>query len=258
MSRIKILYTQPDIIWENPVANFGQYEALIREGAEDPDLIVLPEMFNTGFSMRAGKVSESMEGRSIEWLKALADQYNAAACGSLAIREHGSYYNRFVFVFPGGDISYYDKRHLFRVSGEEEAYTPGNERLVIQYRNWRILPQICYDLRFPVWSRNRDDYDLLIYVASWPEPRWDVWRSLLKARSIENVCYTLGVNRVGTDGRKIAYRGDSRVLNFKGEIIHELELNQASSAQMELDLNDLEGYRKKFPVHLDRDEFEIL
>ncbi len=258
MSEIKILYVQPDIIWEDPQSNFPKYEKLIRNAAREPDLIILPEMFNTGFSMKAGEIAESMEGSSMSWLKKMAGEYDAALCGSLAIQDQGKYFNRFVFVHPDEGVQCYDKRHLFRVSGEEEAYHPGNQRVVIKYKAWRILPQVCYDLRFPVWTRNRDDYDLLLFVASWPEPRRDVWSSLLKARAIENVCYTVGVNRVGIDGRNIAYRGDSMILNFKGELVHELALNQESSAQCLIDIKELERFRKKFPVHLDRDDFKVL
>lgn len=218
---MKVALIQTDIIWEDTERNRINFEEKINTIVADVDLIVLPEMFTTGFSMHPERVAETMDGKSILWLQALAKSKNKAITGSLIIKENNNFYNRLVFVFPSGEIQYYDKRHLFSLAGEDKVYTSGAKRLIVEYKGWKICPLICYDLRFPVFSRNTEGYDLLLYVASWPKPRINAWDALLKARAIENMCYTVGVNRIGEDGNKYPYSGHSQVIDFLGNAIIE-------------------------------------
>lgn len=253
---MKAALIQTDIIWEDAEKNRNNFEEKINTIASDVDLIVLPEMFTTGFSMHPEAIAETMEGDSISWLKTLAKSKNTAITGSLVIKENNNFYNRLVFVFPSGEIQYYDKRHLFSLAGEEKVYTPGIQKLIIEYKGWKICPLICYDLRFPVFSRNTEEYDLLLYVASWPTPRINAWDALLKARAIENMCYTIGVNRIGEDGNKYPYSGHSQVIDFLGNtIIGPLEEETIFIA--ELDKLSLLETRKKLDFLNDRDVFEI-
>lgn len=253
---MKVVLIQTDIIWEDAEQNRKNFEAKINTIASDVDLIVLPEMFTTGFSMHPKAITETMEGNSVSWLKKLAKSKNTAIVGSLIIKENNKFFNRLVFVFPNEEIQYYNKRHLFSLAGEEKVYETGREKLIIEYRGWKICPLICYDLRFPVFSRNVEDYDLLLYVANWPTARINAWDALLKARAIENMCYTIGVNRIGEDGNNHPYPGHSQLIDFLGNTI--LEPNEKDSILIaRLDKNQLIETRKKFGFLNDQDSFEI-
>ncbi len=218
---MKVAIIQTALIWENPNANRIQFEEKIRGIEQNVDLIVLPEMFSTGFTMNPETVAETMNGETISWMQTLAKHKNSAITGSLVIVENGKYYNRLVFVLPSGEIKHYDKRHLFSLAGEEKVYTKGKTKLIIEYKGFKICPLICYDLRFPVFSRNVEDYDVLLYVANWPKPRINAWNALLKARAIENMCYVVGVNRIGEDQNNHVYNGNSQVIDYLGETLDE-------------------------------------
>ena len=216
---MKVSLIQSVLVWENPVANRNHFEQKMNAIPKDVDLIVLPEMFTSGFTMNPAAVAETMQGETVTWLQTLAKARNCAITGSLVIAENDTFYNRLVFVFPSGEIQYYDKRHLFTLSGEDKAYTRGNQKIIIEYLGWKICPLICYDLRFPAFSRNQEEYDLLLYVASWPKVRTNAWDALLKARAIENMSYTIGVNRIGIDGNGYEYLGHSQVVDFLGDYV---------------------------------------
>jgi omega-amidase len=218
---MKIALIQSSLTWENPKANRNYFEEKINALTENVDLIVLPEMFTTGFTMKPEVVFETMGGETIQWLQSLSKANNSAITGSLVIKENNNYYNRLVFVFPSGEIQFYDKRHLFSLAGENKVYTSGKEKLIVEYQGWKICPFICYDLRFPVFARNAEDYDVLVYVANWPKPRINAWDVLLKARSVENMCYTIGVNRIGFDNNNFEYNGHSQAVDFLGSYILE-------------------------------------
>lgn len=253
---MRVALIQTDLIWEDAAQNRKNIEAKIHTIASDIDLIVLPEMFSTGFSMHPQMLAESMAGESIQWLQYLAKAKNAAITGSLIINENNKFYNRLVFVFPSGEIQYYDKRHLFSLAGEDELYSAGAKKLLIDYKGWKICPLICYDLRFPVFSRNTEEYDVLIYVANWPTTRILAWDTLLKARAIENMCYTIGVNRIGADGNDHPYSGHSQVVDFLGNSI--IELSEEETVLIaELDKQQLLETRKKLDFLSDQDVFEI-
>lgn len=254
---MKVALIQTDIIWEDAEQNRNNFEEKINMIASDVDLVVLPEMFTTGFSMHPETLAETMQGDSILWLKSLAKSKNTAITGSIIIAENEKFYNRLVFVFPSGEIKKYDKRHLFSLAGEKDAYTSGTQKLIIEYKGWKICPLICYDLRFPVFSRNVEDYDVLIYVANWPKPRTNAWDILLKARAIENMCYTIGVNRIGTDESNHEYVGHSQAVDFLGNSI--LEPQKAEGIfTATLDKNQMLETRQKFEFLNDRDSFEIM
>jgi omega-amidase len=216
---MKIALIQSSLIWENPIANRSYFEEKINAITEQVDLIVLPEMFTTGFTMNPEAVAETMEGETIMWLQSLAKAKNSAITGGLIIKENDNFYNRLVFIFPSGELQFYDKRHLFTLAGEDKVYTSGKEKLIVEYKGFKICPLICYDLRFPVFARNVEDYDLLIYVANWPKTRINAWDILLQARSVENLCYTIGVNRTGIDWNELEYVGHSQVVNYMGNYI---------------------------------------
>ena len=253
---MKIALIQTHLIWENALENRSHLAQKITGFMEDVDLIVLPEMFSTGFTMHPKHVAETMQGETIAWLQHLAEAKNCAITGSLVIEENGNFYNRLVFVFPDGKMQHYDKRHLFSLAGEEKEYTSGTKKLIVDYRGWKISPLICYDLRFPVYSRNSEDYDLLIYVANWPKARANAWNSLLKARAIENMSYTIGVNRIGIDENKNHYSGDSQVVDSMGNYV--LEPQQSDKVFIvELDKNTQNRNRKKFGFLNDADNFQI-
>ena len=249
--------------WHDAPANRDYYGALVRQ-AIGSDLIVLPETFLSGFSNDTQTSAESMDGEGVAWLRALAVEVGAVVCGSLAIRENGVVYNRLLWVRPDGSFEQYDKRHLFRMAGEHTRYGGGNERLVVELKGWRILPQVCYDLRFPVWLRNRRlesaaggmDYDLAVFVANWPTPRRGPWRTLLRARAIENLGYVVGVNRVGVDGNEIPYAGDSAVIDPVGEALVELGA-QEQVVTVVLDPAPLLAHRERFPAWMDADAFSL-
>ena len=256
MSDMTVALVQAELLWERPQANRDHLERQLTGVAGRADLMVLPEMFNRGFSMDAAG-AETMSGPTVQWLRRLAAELDAAICGSIAIAEDDAVFNRFIWAGPDGELNSYDKRHLFRMGGEHERYRGGGEQRLFSWRGWRICPLVCYDLRFPVWSRNRGDRDLLIYVANWPTARRQHWRHLLLARAIENQCAVVGVNRVGTDGQGIHYSGDSLAIDARGEV-----LADAGSAPgihiAHLSLDSLRQYRAEFPVALDADPFTLI
>jgi len=259
---LKLGFIQSKIFWQDKASNLKWFEEKINQLHSTCDLIVLPEMFNTGFSMQVNTLAEKMEENTMQWMHQMATKKAAVVLGSLIIEDQKKYFNRLIWMFPDGSYQYYDKRHLFRMANEHEHFASGNSRLVIDYKGWKICPLICYDLRFPVWSRNKQvnhdfDYDLLIYVANWPERRVFAWQNLLVARAIENLCYLAGINRIGLDGNNINYSGDSVVLNFLGEKISKTERFGDCVEIVELDLNALNEYRKAFPAGLDADDFSI-
>jgi omega-amidase len=255
---LKIAIVQTDIVWQNAKENVKRYSEKINSINEDIDIVVLPEMFSTGFSMEPEGISETMQGETVHWMKNLASDKNAAICGSLIILEDDNFYNRFLFVQPSGEITYYDKRHLFTLAGEERVYTQGNEKLVIDYKGWKICPLVCYDLRFPVWSRNVEAYDVLLYVANWPKPRIVAWDTLLKARSIENMCYVIGVNRVGVDANGYEYSGHSAAYDSLGEQLTSPISNEEFVEIVTLNKTNLNDVRKRLNFLNDKDSFEIL
>ena len=254
---LKIAIIQTDIFWEDSRANLEKFLKLLTGMTLQPDLVVFPEMFTTGFSVNPELNAQEMTGESITWMIKLAGQLNSSMAGSLIIKDNSDYFNRFILVTPEGNVQHYDKRHLFRMEDEESSYQSGVERKIFRLGNWRICPQICYDLRFPVWSRNRNDYDLLIYVANWPEPRRDIWKILLQARAIENLSFCIGANRVGTDGRGISYAGGSMVINGKGQILNDLKDDSEEMIYAEISLSDLRKLRNDFPAHKDADNFQL-
>ncbi len=256
MRDLGVSVIQTGLVWHNAEQNRIQLQKLISR-CPPSDLIVLPEMFTSGFTMKPEEVAESQAGETVQWMCRLSADADAALCGSFVCEEDGSYFNRLVFVEPDGAITRYDKRHLFRMANEHHHYTPGTERVVVYWRDWRILLGVCYDLRFPVWSRNRNDYDLAIYVANWPERRRLHWKALLPARAIENLSYIVGVNRIGTDGNGVDYSGDSAVYDMVGGAL--LELGGAASVErVSLSAEALRDYRARFPAHLDADRFELV
>jgi omega-amidase len=255
MENLKITLVQPDIIWENTQANLEKYSEMLAE-LEATDVIILPEMFTTGFSMAPEKLKENMDGPSVLWMQNLAREKDAAVLGSLIIEDEGKIVNRALWVFPDGKTKRYDKRHLFTMGEENQHYSPGKEKLIVKYKGWRFCPLICYDLRFPVWSRNTENYDVLLYVANWPSPRHHVWKNMLVARAVENQSYCIGVNRVGTDGAGLNYLGDSALVTPKGVATF---LDDKETVQtFEISYNELHDFRKHFPLLSDRDEFRII
>lgn len=254
---MKIALVQTSLTWENPMENRSHLVQKINGFIKEVDLIILPEMFSSGFTMNPKFVAETMQGETVSWLQHLAKAKNCAITGSLVIEENGNYFNRLVFVFPNGDIKTYDKRHLFTLAGEHQFYTAGVDKLVIEYKGFRICTLVCYDLRFPVFSRNVEQYDVLLYVANWPKPRINAWDILLKARAVENMCYSIGVNRIGSDGNNHEYVGHSQVVDFLGNYV--LEPQEADSVFIvELDKAKLLETREKLAFLNDRDTFEII
>lgn len=249
---MKVALIQSSLTWENPTANRNYFEEKINGITEKVDLIVLPEMFTTGFTMNPETVAEAMEGETIIWLQSLAKSKNSAITGSLIIKENDAFYNRLLFVFPLGEIKFYDKRHLFTLAGEDKVYTSGTEKLIVEYLGWKICPLICYDLRFPVFARNTEDYDLLLFVANWPKPRINAWDILLKARAVENMCYTIGVNRIGIDTNNLEYTGHSQVVDFLGNYNVQPQKTEGVFI-IELDKNTMLETRKKLGFLNDRD-----
>jgi omega-amidase len=263
MQDLKITLIQSDLHWEDIEANLAMFEEKIWQIGPSTDVIVLPEMFTTGFTMNGSRLAEHMNMRTFKWMKQMADQTNALILGSYIVKVHDRLYNRLLWMEPGGHFKTYDKRHLFRMSNEHKTYTPGESLLVGIWKGWRICPLICYDLRFPVWSRNKWDfavhklsYDLAIYVANWPTTRADAWTTLLKARAIENLSYVVGVNRIGQDGNGIEYSGNSAVISPKGEAIFTND-EMDTTRTVELSSNSLEAFRDRFPAYLDADDFSI-
>jgi omega-amidase len=254
---MKITIIQPETIWEDKVANIGNIEKLVRKQTGETDLVVLPEMFATGFTLNAELLAEELNGDTGRWMTNLSVNGNFAICGSLIIKYGGKFYNNFSFITPEKEHFSYNKRHLFSLGGENEIFTRGTGREVFEYKGFRFLPLICYDLRFPVWSRNRGDYDVLICVASWPDVRREAWNSLLKARAIENQCYVIGVNNTGEDKNGFKYAGDSVVLDPLGEFMGKVNEYEEGSATVEISLKELQNFRKKLPFLRDADEFNL-
>ncbi len=257
-SQLHITLVQPDIVWEDKSANLQQYEHMIAGIKGDKHIVVLPEMFSTGFSMDAERLAESMNGPTVNWMAATAVKHRCIITGSLIITEDGNYYNRMIWVQPDGNIGCYDKRHLFAYAGEDRHYTKGEKKLIAQVNGWRINVMVCYDLRFPVWARNQgEEYDVLLYVANWPEPRSLAWRTLLQARAIENQCYVAGINRVGTDGKGFKYAGESSVFGPLGETIWQAG-NEVVCKTVTADKETLYKVRSAFPFLNDADKFLLL
>ena len=253
---MKLALIQSSLFWENPTANRNYFEQKINAITEKIDLIVLPEMFTTGFTMNPDNLAETMQGETIQWLQLLAKAKHSAITGSFIIRENNNFYNRLLFVFPSGEIQFYDKRHLFTLAGEDKVYTSGNKKLIVEYMGWKICPLICYDLRFPVFARNTVDYDLLIYVANWPKTRINAWDILIKARAVENMCYTIGANRIGLDDNNFEYVGHSQAVDFLGNYI--LKPQEAEGVfVIELNKENLLETRSKLGFLNDRDSFEL-
>ena len=242
---MKITILQQNILWANPTANVRKADEAINQNP-GADLYVLPEMFSTGFCTNPEGTAESTESETLQWMKDKAATTDAAIAGSVAVTEDGKYYNRFYFVKPDGSVTHYDKKHLFTYGGEHLRFTAGEERVVVEWKGVRILLEVCYDLRFPVWARNRGDYDMILYVASWPTPRVSAWSALLVARAIENQCYVAGVNRVGTDPA-CEYCGGSVIIDPYGKTLAACEMNQECEASAEVDMENLKAFRKKFP-----------
>ncbi len=252
--RISIL--QLDTFWHDKRRNLDVVERLVSQNSGS-DIYVLPEMFATGFSNEVGKLGEPIDGMIVAKMKDIATQHDAAICGSLILEDDGRYYNSFLFVKPDGEIVRYDKRHLFRFGGEADMFSAGNNRVVVDYKGFRILLQVCYDLRFPVWCRNRNDYDMIFYIANWPDSRRSVFDTLVKARAIENQAFVVAVNRVGNDGVGLHYDGGSCIIDFKGEYIGQCTDNEECVITTDLKFEDLMAFRTKFPAWSDADEFHI-
>ncbi|MFK8162125.1 MAG: amidohydrolase [Lewinella sp.] len=257
MTDLNVTLIQSTISWQNPTANLQHYAKLMEQIDGPTDLIILPEMFTTGFTMSPYDNAERMDGPGRQWMAAQAAKRNAVIMGSLVIEDGGKYFNRLIWMMPDGTHETYDKRHLFAMAGEHEHYVAGDKRLVVEYKGWRICPMICYDLRFPVWARNDDAYDLLIYTANWPNKRAYDWNTLLKARAIENQCYVAGVNRVGTDVNGHEYNGDSCVIDpgWRKTLYH-VEGEEAVYTET-LSMEHLLEVRRRLPFLEDRDKFEV-
>lgn len=253
---LEVVGIQSELFWEDVDRNLDHFTKKL-DTISNADLIVLPEMFSTGFTMNPEKVAETMQGKSVYWMVQQAQKKAVAITGSLVIKEKESFYNRSVFVFPDGSVQYYDKRHLFTLAGEQEKYTSGSNKLVVTYKGWEICPLICYDLRFPVWSRNTENYDVLLYVANWPQPRITAWDTLLRARAIENLCYSVGVNRVGVDDNEHKYSGHSTIINPVGEILSELPENEEGIIKATFRKSELKEIRNKLGFLNDKDQFTI-
>jgi len=273
MSSLTVTLIQPDLKWEDKKANLEMFSGKIEAIKEKTELIILPEMFSTGFSMRPELLAEIMEGETVEWMRSTARSKKAIITGSLIIEDEGKCYNRLVWMLPSGDFGYYDKRHTFAYGEEDKHYNHGNKRLIASVKGWKINLQVCYDLRFPVWARQQKqdlvgedtnqggsstfEYDVLIYVANWPERRNHAWKTLLQARAIENQCFTIGVNRVGNDGNNIYHSGNSMLVDPLGTVLYHKE-HEEDVFTYTLEKNTLEETRTKFPFWKDADEFMLI
>jgi len=263
MQDLKITIVQSDLIWEQPRKNFDNFDKKLAGLQGVTDIVVLPEMFSTGFTMNVKQFAEDMDGAVSRWIKEKASALNSVITGSFIFKSGDNYYNRLVWMYPDGTYKTYDKRHLFRFGNEHDYFLAGTEKLIVEINGWRICPLICYDLRFPVWAKNRFDngkfqYDALIYVANWPEARKQHWRALLKARAIENLSYVVGVNRIGPDGRGTRHSGNSTAISPKGDTLCEIGDNAEEIKTITLSMPELVKYREKFNVGLDWDDFQIL
>lgn len=262
MSKLTFTLIQSSLHWEDKASNLKMFDDKINNIQDKTQVVVLPEMFSTGFSMKPEKLAESMNGTTVEWMKKIAAEKKLIITGSVIIEENGKYFNRLIWMLPTGQYGQYDKRHLFAYGEEDQHYTAGSQRLIASVNGWKINLLVCYDLRFPVWARQQLDkdknfeYDVLVYVANWPERRNTAWKSLLQARAIENQCYVIGVNRVGKDGNEIYHSGDSMVIDPMGEILYHKE-NEEEVFTITLDKKHLQQVREKFPFWKDADRFEI-
>ncbi len=262
MYDLNVTLIQPDLVWEDKKSNLLKFEDFFYRIDRKTDLVVLPEMFNTGFVVDQRSLAEDMNGPTIAWMAAQASKLNSVITGSLVIVENGNYYNRLVWMEPNGSYKIYDKRHLFHPGNEHEQFSQGKQKLIVELLGWKICPLVCYDLRFPVWSKNTwnngvYEYDLLLYMANWPAARSYAYRQLLIARAIENQCYVVAVNRVGIDGKGTNHQGESTVIDFKGKHIFEMEANKEGIESCNLSYNQLADFRKGFMVGMDWDRFEI-
>ncbi len=262
MQDLTITLIQSELVWENIDANLENFERKIKGIEAHQDLLVLPEMFNTGFSMNPQKFAESSDGKTIDWLKRQAALKNCVILGSLPLKENDNYLNRLVWMQADGTYQTYDKRHLFRMASEHEVYSAGNSKNIVELKGWKILPLVCYDLRFPVWSKNTYrnssyEYDILIYIANWPKIRNHPWKTLLKARAMENLSYVAGVNRVGKDGRMMDHSGDSSIIDYMGNVVAECPPSVEKIITYTLNYEALQKFRTGFAAGLDWDEFEI-
>ena len=257
LPKLKCLLVQAGLFWADAQANRDKLEDILREHGSGCDIAIFPETFTSGFLGDAVASPETMDGETLDWMKSLSSELDCVLCGSVAIATGQGTANRFLWVQPDGVVQYYDKRHLFAFGGENERYVAGTDRTIIHYRGWRICPQICYDLRFPAWCRHRDDYDVLLFIANWPEPRTPAWTALLKARAIENQCYVIGVNRSGTDPRGLDYAGGSGVYDSLGEAVSELGSGE-HAALVIIDLSMVEKIRRQLPFQQDADKFHLV
>ena len=257
VSTLSFSLIQTSLFWEDKGANLDMLAKKILSIEEYTEVIVLPEMFNTGFSMQPKKFAETMDGPTVEWMLRLSAEKKAIITGSLMIQEGEQFFNRLIWMLPNGELGYYDKRHLFAFAGEDQHYTAGNKRLIASVKGWKINLQVCYDLRFPVWARQQgEEFDVLLYVANWPEKRNHAWKTLLTARAIENQCYTIGVNRVGMDGNNIAHSGDSLIVGPLGEVLYHCAFNE-DVFTITLQNDELTNTRAQFPFWKDADFFQI-
>jgi len=256
-NELKVTLIQTKLQWEDAVVNRANFSEKISQISEDTDLIVLPEMFTTGFSMNAAALAEETDGPSLQWMKAEAEKADAAITGSIIITEDDKFYNRLYFVLPDGSYGYYDKKHTFTLAKEHHTYSAGNAKLIVDYKGWKICPLICYDLRFPVWARNVDEYDVLLYVANWPEKRVNAWDALLKARAIENMSYCIGVNRVGLDGNDHKYSGHTAAYDVLGNLMSNQEWEKEFTETITLKKEHISTLRDRLRFLQDRDLFDL-
>lgn len=261
MQDLNITIIQSDLFWEDKEKNLQNFESKISK-LEKTDIIILPEMFNTAFSMKPDLFAETMNGETIKWMEKIANQKDSVLIGSLMIAENGNNFNRMIWMNSDGTYEFYDKRHLFRMGNEQEHFSAGNENIIIDFKGWKFKLMVCYDLRFPVWAKNnytdgKYDFDCLIYVANWPAARSHHWKCLLQARAIENQSYVIGVNRVGQDGKGTKHSGDSMVFDPKGETLVEFEQNQEEISSTNLKFSEIETLRNNFKVGLDWDKFDV-
>ncbi len=256
-SELNVALIQSNLVWENPKQNRMEFTSKISAISDSVNLIILPEMFTSGFTMHPKQVAEPMNGDTVLWMKKIAQLKQSAITGSIVIKENEKYYNRLLFVLPNGKIEYYDKKHTFTLAGEHKAYTAGSKVLTVDYLGWKICPLVCYDLRFPVWARNTNDYDVLLYVANWPKVRIAAWDALLKARAIENMAYCIGVNRVGLDANNHEYPGHSRTFDVLGKRIDTLPIGLEATELLLLTKDHVMKNRKKLGFLKDRDLFNL-
>jgi predicted amidohydrolase len=258
MKNLKITCIQTSLLWRDVKGNIENFQDKIDNITEPTDIILLPEMFSTGFAMEPATLAEKMDGSTVSWMKKMAQNKSTLIIGSLIIEYENKYKNRLLTVFPSGEIQFYDKHHLFSLAGENKIYSPGNQKLIIDYKSWKINVLICYDLRFPVWSRNQNNYDVLLYVANWPASRSNHWKILLQARAIENQAYVVGLNRIGPDGNGTPHSGDSCAFDPFGNNIYMAKSNTDCIDTIQIEKDVLEKIRNTYPFHKDSDNFMLI